>query len=789
MLSELSALPEAHLGTADSAALAALARILKRAAAELQAEFAATGNVDYTYVGGAAHEALGDCVEPTDLALRTGLALKHILVDEFQDTSLAQYELLSTLTAGWQAGDGRTLFLVGDPMQSIYRFRDAEVGLFIAARERGIHDVKLESLRLARNFRSSRALVEWCNAAFARLFPAVDGLRDGAVAFSASRSASREPPAVASAEEAVTLQVFPGDPAGEARAVAERIARLKSTDPRASVALLVAAHAHATPIVRELQALGVETLGVDLVPLAERPVVRDLVQLTRALYDLGDRGAWLAVLRAPWCGARLVTLTALSAGEEAALLWEALHDEQRLARCAANERLRLLRVREVLARARAARDRQPPADWLEGTWLQLGAADAYTVAELEDARAFFTALAARAAAFAWRGPADFEALLQNLYHTPQATGSTPVQVMTIHRAKGLEFDHVLVPALEHSSRSGERSLLGWVDLPRAGGGSDLLMAPAPTIGHETHEGVGALIRRLLATRAAHERTRLIYVAATRARRSLYLSGAPKVRADGTLRPEPRTLLGMLWPALGERFEVVPPAAARASASPPLALRRLREAWHPPELAAAPQLPRLPLAGVSLETGGSGDSIQSPEFQWVGGTQRIVGIIVHRLLAAAAEAGAIPEATATRTLRATAVEELRLHGVAELERPQAADLVVAALARTFADERGRWILSALHRDAHSEWELTGLVAGRLRRAVLDRCFIDTAGTRWVIDYKTSSHQGGNLEGFLAEELRRYREQLRDYMALAAALGSEPVRGALYFPLLGAFRELL
>jgi ATP-dependent exoDNAse (exonuclease V) beta subunit len=59
----------------------------------------------------------------------------HILLDEFQDTSQPQYELLQALTRGWSPGDGRTLFLVGDPMQSIYGFRQAEVRLFLASRD------------------------------------------------------------------------------------------------------------------------------------------------------------------------------------------------------------------------------------------------------------------------------------------------------------------------------------------------------------------------------------------------------------------------------------------------------------------------------------------------------------------------------------------------------------------------------------------------------------------------------------------------------------------------------
>src|SRR5207237_1050309 len=124
--------------------------------------------------------------------------------------------------------------------------------------------------------------------------------------------------------------------------------------------------------------------------------------------------AWLAVLRAPWCGASLATLTALSGPEDSQLLWEARADTARLARCAPRDLARLARVHEVLARALEQRDAAPAADWLEATWVQLGAPDAYPRSELRDARVFFSALAERAAAFEWRGPEDFPALLQDL---------------------------------------------------------------------------------------------------------------------------------------------------------------------------------------------------------------------------------------------------------------------------------------------------------------------------------------------------------------------------------------
>ena len=75
--------------------------------------------------------ALGDDENPTDIALSLDYQIKHLLVDEVQDVSDSQYQLLHRLTREWSAGDGHTLFLVGDPQQAIYGFRGAEVRFFL----------------------------------------------------------------------------------------------------------------------------------------------------------------------------------------------------------------------------------------------------------------------------------------------------------------------------------------------------------------------------------------------------------------------------------------------------------------------------------------------------------------------------------------------------------------------------------------------------------------------------------------------------------------------------------
>ena len=118
----------------------------------------------------------------------------------------------------------------------------------------------------------------------------------------------------------------------------------------------------------------------------------------------------------------------------------------------------------------------------------------------------------------------------------------------------------------------------------------------------------------------------------------------------------------------------------------------------------------------------------------------------------------------------------------------AERALAALRATLEDAQGRWLFDAAHRDAHSELALSGVRAGQIINAVIDRTFVDAQGTRWVVDFKTSPHEGGDLAGFLDSEALRYEAQLRRYAHLARELGPEPVRAGLYFPLLAAWREV-
>ena len=766
-------LPDAELPEEEADALQALSLLLRHASAELQLVFAGSGAVDYAQVAGAARAALSAGGAPTDLALRLGASVRHILVDEFQDTSAEQISLLRALSAGWEAEDGRTLFAVGDPMQSIYQFREADVGLYLRAREQGIGERRFETLALHRNFRSGPGIVAWVNRAFARLFPERDDPILAGVAYLPAQAACTEP------EGRVWVHGSLDDaPEAEAQRVLAIVRAARASDARASIAVLVASRRHAIATVQVLRAAGIDVRGVQLEPLGERPVVCDLLTLARALQHPGDRVAWLALLRAPWCALRLGELAALS--EETELpLWPVLAAGTASLDAAARERV--VQLVDALRPAIEGVERgMPLGARVARCWRRLGGPAIHAEPrDQDDAAALLEALAADPAIELASGEA-LQAVAAAAYASarPQAGA---VEVLTMHGAKGLEWDVVIVPGLGRRPARDTEPLLHWVEFPNALEEPELLLAPLRASGEPAPRSLAAYIREVRARRQQLERVRLLYVTATRARRELHwLGSALPLDGDAVCRPVAGTPLDILWPALRTEFiaglEPVPAVAAAAGPPGPPLLQRLRPGWRP-ATAAAPVPERLPLSLA--------EPAEEPEYSWVGLAARAVGTVVHAELQRLSRAG---EAVALRPAHCYDAW-LAEFGVAASERATAVGRVRAALERTLADPRGRWLLDGAHREVYSELRLSGFEKGRIVSVVFDRSFIDADGVRWVIDYKTGAHEGGRAEEFLANEVQRYRPQLARYVALARHLGPEPVRAALYFPLLGAFREVV
>jgi len=786
-LSGVADLPPAHYADTQWKVLAALTEVLRLAVASLLVIFAEHGEVDFQAMADAALAALGPPDEPTDLALALDYRIRHVLVDEFQDTSYTQYELLERLTAGWSADDGRSLFLVGDPMQSIYSFREAEVGVFLRVQRSGkLGTVAIESLQLHANFRSQAGLIEWLNRSFPQVLPNETDIGLGAVPYSPVT-------AVHPAETQTAVEVHPqfSDSADrEAHEIGELVQQKRSQRPDETLAIIVRNRNHLPAIVSCLRRHGLRFRAVDIDPLETRAAVQDLFALTRALLHPGDRIAWLAVLRAPWCGLRLADLEVLSTFVRGATLPAVLGVPGAMNRISEDGRRRLSRVAPVLLAASTQRQRGRLRPWIESTWLQLGG-PACTVDEVElaDARAYLDLLERFGNSVRVPDVAALHRALGELYASPDTHADEHLQIMTIHKAKGLEFDHVILPGLGRGARRDEHALLAWLHEPSPDRDDRLLLAPISATGEE--DAIYRFIRTRDSRRRQFEEARLCYVAATRAKRSLHLFGhvVPRISSSGELNLSAAagSLLARIWPAVHSHFESAlgeDVAAYRIGSAVTVSqsLRRLGSNWQLPDPPAPVQwtMPE----GLSTQSE-PGEPI---EYQWASPSIRHVGTVVHDMLSRIGEEGLRVWSAARLVSMDTVLRNTLAHkGVPIAEIDSAAKSVQQALRNTIADERGRWVLDEGHRDAHCELALSGVYAGRIVNVVLDRTFIDSEGVRWIIDYKTSAHQGGEIETFLDRESERYRDQLEKYARLMSGLEARSTRVALYFPLLGAWRE--
>ena len=776
-LAELCTLPDPRYGDAAWGRVREVAQVLVLAAAELDGVFREQGAVDFPAVSIAALRSLGSADAPTDLSLRLDYRLQHILVDEFQDTSSSQLEMVRLLTGGWQQGDGRSIFCVGDPMQSIYGFRQAEVRAFLELAEEGIGELRFDLQRLCSNFRSAKPLVDWTNRCFARLLPQSDDRNRGAIAFRASEAAV----VAAAAECGVQCQGFTSRSA-ESNAIAAMIAGELERHPDWRIAVLVRARTHARRIAASLRALNIAFRAVDIEPLQDRAAVRDIMMLTRALLHWGDRIAWFAVLRAPWAGLCLADLLTISAG--GSLVWDAIRDDALLLRLSEDGRARCTRLRLTLEAAFEVRNETGAARWIERTWLGLDGPSCMTSEQdLQLASAAF----ARIRSLEERGMPD-AAELPEIFADLFADhgGASSVEIMTIHKAKGLEFDLVVLPALDRGVPPDRNQLLLSHQFARTGR-DGMVMAARPPVGSEA-DLLFEFLRYQRRDAALLEAQRLLYVACTRAKCQLRLTAViadenadeDEAAPRRVFRPPAASLLRALWPVLAGEFELPrtplgqPPAADDAPRGG--RLKRLPLEW-PQERDMAPLADRASLIPVARD--------ETPIFDWAGETARRVGSLVHAELHKM-DLASLDEA-AIHAREGQFRRWLERNGVPEDRLNPATARVVEALLGVHRDPRGRWILKRWVREDLREYALSGYGQGEFSRVVFDRSFIDDSGVRWVIDYKTSQHLGGGLELFLDREVERYRSQLARYGRLARRLGPEPVRLALYFPLMRAWRE--
>ena len=766
-----------------------LSKVLILADAQLRVIFANNNQIDFSGVSQAALQALGNSDEPTDLALVLDYNIKHLLVDEFQDISVNQYQLLSSIVRNWSLGDGHSLFLVGDPMQSIYRFREAEVGIFINTfHEQKIENIPINALRLKQNFRSDKNLVDYFNTCFENIFPTHDDVAKGAVSYSASHALENT-----SHESNVTVYPqYENNRDEEADSLIKAIQTIQKNKNLAqdSIAILVRSRTHLQAILPSLKEYDIAYKAVDIDLLAHIPVIRDLLALTFAYLYPADRLSWFSLLRAPWCGIELDDLQKIARQDKQAILFSQLNDKELLNRFSLKTRDKLDRILNSFSDAYKNQYRKSLRNTISSLWYDLQGPACYEdETTLDDVKDFFSLLSRYEEAGNLSDRELFIQALNKLYaSTDSIKDVNPVQLMTIHKAKGLEFDHVLIPGLGYKTRSQQQELLLWRQISLGGNNGELLIAPIKQIG-EDKSSIYQYLEYLEKESQSLEHERLLYVAMTRAKKSLHIFGHCNVNEDKktgelVIKPAVNSHLQKLWPIIEKEYidnlHSYKPKETEEVVFIDNKNYRLSENWQAPEYEKSVNV-------IEMESG-SIESTVSLEYEWAGETIRQVGLVVHRLIQHISDNDKNSVSIDWVKERESFFTQQLLHrGVKEKDLDWAVKLVSKALCNIFEDERGQWILSEKHGEVKNEYALTGMFENKLTNIIIDRTYVDDNNIRWIIDYKTSRHEADDKEVFLDQEQERYRPQLEKYATIMQGIDSRPIRLGLYFPLLKGWRE--
>ncbi len=813
-------LPLSHYQTQQWQVLEALANMLPVLVAQLTVTFREHGIADHTAITIGALEALGDDSEPTDIALALDYRIRHILVDEFQDTATPQLRLLEKLTAGWQIDDGRTLFIVGDGMQSCYGFRDANVGIFLDAQDHGIGSVKLENIKLTVNFRSQQGIIDWVNSTFSKAFPIKRDVTRGAVPYSPSIAFNPSLPGPAVACFGFKNQ---SDRKAEANKVVELVSNAMQTAPDDTIAILVRNRPHLTDILAALKAANITWHATEIDPLANRMVITDLLSLTKAILDPADRISWLSILRAPWCGlcqhdlwlianaplqqsgnidAQHTAVVAKDSRQYTNVIWQQARQFKSIAGLTVHGNKALTRFVTVMEAVWQQRFHKPLRQTIEGAWFMLGGpATAANPTDLIDVASFFTQLEHYDWAKNQTDINEFEQAIHRLYAAPQAASNAKLQVMTIHKSKGLEFDTVIIPGLDKITKADDKQLLVWQERISLSGEKQLLLSPLTQAG-ALDDSLYAFIASENKRKALLENNRLLYVGATRAIKKLYLLANVKSTPAGeTASPAKTSLLSPIWHAIKEQiiypdnddqtlkaelqvqtslFDVIDNSIEHDQGL--THLMRLKSTWELPKLMRGELLKRY----RGDEFSHIKDNMPTlTTASWLAHTGTVIHRILRQIVIDGIDKWDIDKINRQKPFWRSQLSQM---GVSDDLTGEAIGRIELAITQILSDTTGKWILDSSHQDSACELSLNYWDNDEVKQLTIDRTFVEK-DIRWIIDYKSTEPEPGQpLHQFLRQQETAYYNQLTSYAQLMQKMGPQAVMTALYFPLIQTLHKV-
>lgn len=762
--------------------LESLLSMLPLLAAKLLMVFKKTNAVDHVEVATSALMALGTDDNPTDLMLVMDNKISHLLVDEFQDTSLTQIRGLELLTAGWTKEDGRTLFLVGDAQQSIYSFRGSNVGLFLDVTENGIGTVSIKTVELTVNFRSQAGIVNWVNNAFSTVFPKTVNINLGGVPCSEALAIKPELKDL----KAVRAVAFAGEKETsrkeEGKWLAKEIDAIRSKDEGASIAVLVRSRSHLESTLASLTDLNIPYQAIDIEPLKDRLVVRDLSSLVRAIVDFNDRIAWLSLLRSPLCGLTLSELEVVANDKK--LVWSAINSDEVKQKLSETSLERLNNLISVIGQTTRLKERRTLAEIIFGAWIGMsGPATVTSKADTENAKDFFGVL--KQFSLTTFDEAKFENVLDRLFAKPSSASIGSVQIMTMHKSKGLQFDYVFIPGCERLGRSDDTKLLAWDRYMSKSGESLNLLSASPKTGTKTNP-LFEFIKKQGNERDDLETDRILYVGCTRGVKQVILSACLDTDDNGEHKaPSSKSFMGKLWAVVSEDIEVFDAVADTQNEEAPVAGGYVVS--NPVRLNAMADISTLERGSLLAKYRGQAffSESESGDIGWQVGLKKIIGVFFHSVLRQVVLDGVENwDSAKINSMKEGWRHRFQFMGVPEDYLIPSMNLVTGWLTESLKNDKMRWILDGTHSESECELEL---IDRELNLHIIDRCFISN-GVRWVIDYKTTTpNEGEDVSAFESRMVDEHQEQLKRYAGLFLS-NNEEVRCMIVVPATQSYIEV-
>lgn len=745
--------------------------VLRYVLASLKLVFDRTGKVDFTEVALRAIAALGVGDDDIGEALLEEDRVLHVMVDEMQDTSVSQLRLLERLCSEWGDSNDRSIFFCGDPIQSIYLFRGATPLRFTDLIENPFFaGRRLEPLKLTVNFRSSKEIVSWVNSAMNKI------VSNESVPGISSMHYNDADTFCPDMGDVKVVPIVGGDGQTEADVVIDELKTLLKDNPNQSVAILVRSRGHLREIIPLLKSEGIPFSGQDIDCIRGSLPVADIIGLIKAMLHDGDRLNWTVLLRSSFVGLSWADVTTLCQSKDS--LRESLFDESTRAELSADGQQRVARLIEALTcLERDARSKD--LLWLcRSLWFSLGGPAVVDSAQHADIEKVFNLFANHISQGCLIEERGFESDLDKLYATPSGGG---VNLMTIHKAKGLEFDSVLLMGVGRVGANADPALFNWLSLS-----DDFCLAPKPPKGEDATSPSSRLynfLGRLNKKELHDEAQRLLYVGVTRAKRHLRIFAAAEKTAVGPF-PAARSMLVHLWPHVQEEFVDAEPLESVSEGA--VCLHTPKSLVIDPNFRVDLPLPLqvdksgFTLPAESLLSSASQNGITNAE------NERVEGIVFHRLLERIGKDGLSKwQDEAILTKKAALASALRRLGYPEASISKGVNNLVDLAMKTLSSQNGRWILAC--REGGCEVPLSTISDSISRRFILDRIFLDK-DTLWIVDYKTAScGEGENYKAFLERERNTYLDKMQAYLGAVMDTGiSQKAKAALYFP---AHDELL